>query len=172
MSQRDSYAVMPSPVGELTLRWADDALVGLYFDNASILQQRNEWTRDDALLLPVRTQLEEYFRGERRDFDVPLRLAGTELQKSAWEVLRGIPCGTAISYGEQAKRIGRADWSGARAVGAANGQNPIAIIVPCHRVIGANGKLIGFGGGLAKKEWLLDHENVDRTPKRPQLTLW
>src|ERR1700712_2730939 len=99
------FSVMPSPVGELTLRWQDDALVGLYFDNLAILAERDAWTRDDALLAPVRTQLEEYFRGERTTFDVPLRLEGNDFRKSVWAQLQAIPFGTAITYGEQAKRM-------------------------------------------------------------------
>ena len=98
-------------------------------------------------------QLAEYFAGERTDFDLPLDPVGTEFQRSAWEALRTIPYGTTVSYGEQAERMG--DRRKARAVGAANGRNPISIIVPCHRVVGANGALTGFAGGIDTKAWLL-----------------
>ena len=101
-------------------------------------------------------QLEEYFAGERTEFDVPLDPVGTEFQQQAWQVLRTIPFGHTMSYGEQAARLG--DRNKSRAVGAANGRNPISIIVPCHRVVGSTGKLTGFAGGLGTKEWLLRHE--------------
>jgi methylated-DNA-[protein]-cysteine S-methyltransferase len=153
-------SVMPSAVGPLTLRWADDSLVGLHFDNASILARRGEWIHDDERLAPARAQLEQYFRGERTSFDLPLAFEGTPFQKRVWRALTEIPYGATMSYGELARRIGEAEWPGARAVGAANGQNPIAIVVPCHRVIGADGSLTGFGGGLPRKEWLLEHEGA------------
>ena len=152
------YSVVSSAIGPLTLRWSGDALVGMHFENAPILARRSEWTRDDACLAPARTQLEEYLHGERTTFDLPLAFEGTAFQKRVWRALVDIPFGTTTSYGELAARIGKANWPGARAVGAANGQNPIAIIVPCHRVIGANGSLTGFGGGLPRKQWLLSHE--------------
>jgi methylated-DNA-[protein]-cysteine S-methyltransferase len=112
--------------------------------------------RDDGAFREARKQLDAYFRGELRVFELPLRPAGTAFQRMAWEELRRIPFGARISYAEQARRIGRP--GAARAVGAANGRNPIAIVVPCHRVIGANGSLVGYGGGVALKEWLLEHE--------------
>ena len=101
-------------------------------------------------------QLEEYFDGSRTEFDVPLAPEGTPFQQQAWSVLRSIPFGATMSYGEQAAALG--DRKRARAVGAANGRNPIPIIVPCHRVVGSNGHLTGFGGGIESKAWLLDHE--------------
>jgi methylated-DNA-[protein]-cysteine S-methyltransferase len=101
-------------------------------------------------------QLTEYFDGERQEFDLPLDPIGTEFQQAAWSALRTIPYGTTVSYGEQAARMG--DRRKARAVGAANGRNPISIVVPCHRVVGSNGSLTGFAGGLDTKAWLLDHE--------------
>jgi len=112
--------------------------------------------RDDAVLRETRAQLESYFAGELHVFDLPLRAAGTEFQRLAWDELLRIPFGETISYAEQARRIGRP--GAARAVGSANGRNPIAIVVPCHRVIGANGSMTGYGGGIALKEWLLWHE--------------
>jgi methylated-DNA-[protein]-cysteine S-methyltransferase len=109
-----------------------------------------------AILDETLDQLEQYFAGHRTDFTVQLDPHGTEFQQSAWMVLRTIPYGSTISYGQQARALG--DPNKARAVGGANGRNPIGIIVPCHRVIGANGSLTGFGGGLDIKAWLLDHE--------------
>jgi methylated-DNA-[protein]-cysteine S-methyltransferase len=167
------YSIMPSAVGPLTLRWSGDALVGVSFENAPILAQRGEWVRDDACLAPVRAQLEAYFCGERTSFDLPLAPRGTPFQERVWRGLREIPFGTTMSYGELARRIGSPSWTGARAVGAANGQNPIAVIVPCHRVIGADGSLTGFGGGLPRKRWLLTHEGrAEKDERSPQTTLF
>jgi methylated-DNA-[protein]-cysteine S-methyltransferase len=116
-----------------------------------------QWIRDDEAFAEIRDQLEEYFAGERTTFDIPMHLEGTAFQRTVWHELTQIPYGETISYGELAKRIGRPDR--ARAVGTANGQNPIAVIVPCHRVIGANGKLVGYGGGLDNKRRLLELES-------------
>lgn len=110
----------------------------------------------DCVLDEAQTQLAEYFAGERVDFDVPLDPVGTDFQLAAWTALRTIPFGETVSYGEQAARLG--DRNKARAVGAANGKNPISIIVPCHRVVGSNGSLTGFAGGVDTKQWLLAHE--------------
>ena len=154
------YSVVSSPVGPLTLRWSNDALVGSYFENAPFLARQSEWVRDDACLSPVRVQLEAYFEGERTSFDIPLAFEGTPFQVSVWQALRAIPFGRTESYGELARRMGKPNWPGARAVGAANGKNPLCVIVPCHRVIGADGSLTGFGGGLPRKRWLLEHEGV------------
>jgi methylated-DNA-[protein]-cysteine S-methyltransferase len=112
--------------------------------------------RDDMSFRGVAEQLRAYFAGELRRFEIPLSMVGTDFQRSAWDELTRIPFGATISYAEQAVRMGRP--GAARAVGAANGRNPIAIIVPCHRVIGANGTLTGYGGGLDRKEWLLGLE--------------
>ncbi len=114
------------------------------------------WERDDAALATVTAQLDEYFAGTRHEFDLELAPEGTPFQLAVWEQLRRIPYGETISYGELAQRVERP--GAARAVGAANGQNPIAIIVPCHRVVGADGSLTGFGGGLVWKQRLLDLE--------------
>lgn len=105
-------------------------------------------------------QLREYFAGARREFDLPLDPHGTEFQRLAWQVLRTIPYGTTITYGEQASRLG--DRNKSRAVGAANGRNPISIVVPCHRVVGSTGSLTGFAGGLDTKSWLLQFERGER----------
>ena len=116
---------------------------------------------DHAVLQQAADELGEYFAGTRVDFDVPLDPRGTAFQLAAWSALRAIPYGETVSYGEQAKRLG--DPGKARAVGAANGRNPLPIIVPCHRVVGSNGHLTGFGGGIETKAWLLDHEQAVRT---------
>ena len=109
-----------------------------------------------AVIDAAERQLAEYFAGERCTFDLPLDPVGSPFQHAAWDVLRTIPYGRTMTYGEQARRVGGPN--DARAVGAANGRNPLSIVVPCHRVIGASGKLIGFAGGLDAKAWLLDHE--------------
>src|SRR6202012_510460 len=113
------------------------------------------------LLAQARAQIEEYFAGTRRDFDLPLAPRGTAFQRSVWHALATIPFGVTTTYGEIAAAVGRPTAS--RAVGAANGQNPIAIVIPCHRVIGANGTLTGYGGGLPTKEWLVRHERAAET---------
>jgi len=104
------------------------------------------------------TQLEDYFNGSRREFDLPLDLHGTEFQVAAWNALAEVPYGHTASYGQQAASIGRP--TAVRAIGGANGRNPVAIVLPCHRIVGADGSLTGFGGGIAVKKWLLDHEQA------------
>ena len=151
------YTTMDSPIGELLLLGDGEALHGLDMQagrNPLAIQPR--WRRDDDAFADVRDQLEEYFGGRRTSFDIPMHLEGTAFQRTVWHALTEIPYGETISYGELARRIGRPDR--ARAVGTANGQNPIAVIVPCHRVIGADGKLVGYGGGLENKRLLLDLE--------------
>ena len=119
------------------------------------------WRASDNCLAETKRQLREYFAGDRKDFDLDLAPVGTEFQLQVWDSLCEIPYGETCSYGEIADRIGRPKAS--RAVGAANGQNPIPIVVPCHRVIGKSGHLTGFGGGLPTKEWLLQHERGERS---------
>lgn len=156
--------LIDSPVGKLRLRAADTGLVGLHFfdklDKTSHLSARTE---DDAkaarFLDEAERQLEEYFAGSRRRFafdKLKLRPEGTEFQRRVWKELLNIPYAQTISYGELAGRIGNPAAS--RAVGLANGRNPISVIVPCHRVIGSNGKLVGYGGGLDRKLKLLEIE--------------
>jgi methylated-DNA-[protein]-cysteine S-methyltransferase len=154
---------VPSAVGELTLVASDDALVAVLWPgegSSRVPGVGADVTGVDAATHPVlseaASQLEEYFAGRRTTFDLPLRPSGTAFQLAAWDVLRTIPYGETMSYGEQARELG--DPNKARAVGAANGRNPLSIIVPCHRVIGASGTLTGFGGGLDAKRWLLEHE--------------
>jgi methylated-DNA-[protein]-cysteine S-methyltransferase len=152
------FAHHHSPIGTLLLSGDGRVLNGLW-----ILGERHvptmdaAWQRDDDLFGDVREQLDAYFSGDLRTFDVSHGASiGTAFQKQVWKALAEIPYGATISYGELARRIGKA--AAVRAVGAANGQNPLSIIVPCHRVIGASGKLTGYGGGLAAKQWLLAHE--------------
>ncbi len=147
-----------TPVGPLHLVADDDgALTHLLFDDERRFPSLAPTVRPDrAPFAEVIAQLEEYFAGERRAFDLPLAPHGTAFQRSVWAALRTIPYGETRSYAAQASAIGRP--SATRAVGAANGRNPIALIVPCHRVIGADGSLTGYGGGIERKRWLLAHE--------------
>lgn len=165
MSTRLARTTVPSPIGELTIvaiRW-DTHSDGCEPDARNPVDRRLEGAEivdvppgGHAVLDLAAAQLAEYFAGERTEFELPLAPAGTAFQQQAWRALRTIPFGETISYGEQARRLG--DRNKSRAVGAANGQNPIPIVVPCHRVVGANGHLTGFAGGLHVKSWLLGHE--------------
>ena len=153
------YITMPSPVGDLTLTSDGDALTAVYFEDPKYgPASTGGWIRDDAVLADARRQLDEYFRGERTEFELTLAPSGTDFQRSVWRALTEIPYAATTSYGWIASSIGKPAAS--RAVGAANGRNPISIIVPCHRVIGSGGDLTGYGGGLDRKRWLLDHEAV------------
>jgi methylated-DNA-[protein]-cysteine S-methyltransferase len=159
MNASACYSYYSSPVGELLLTSDGEALTGLLLpqpDGSPAPFPEMGWRRDDWVLRAVHDQLRAYFAGELHTFDLALRMAGTPFQRLAWDELLKIPFGRTISYAEQARRIGRPGAS--RAVGSANGRNPIAIVVPCHRVIGSNGTLTGYGGGLELKEWLLQHE--------------
>jgi methylated-DNA-[protein]-cysteine S-methyltransferase len=151
------HHTMTTPIGPLTLIADDDGLRGVRFaTERSRVSDGDSAEPDHPVLVETVRQLDEYFAGERRQFDLPLRPVGTAFQLAAWRALRAIPYGRTVSYGEQARRLGHPGR--ARAVGAANGRNPLPIVVPCHRVIGADGSLTGFGGGLEVKAWLLDHE--------------
>lgn len=154
-------AIVESPVGPLTLVATDRALCELSWSGDAAHARRS--LADQSVTDPTHpvlaqaiTELEQYFAGSRRHFEVPVAAAGTDFQQSVWKVLCGIPFGSTISYGEQARRVGNP--KAMRAVGGANGRNPVGIIVPCHRVIGADGSLTGFGGGVGVKAWLLEHE--------------
>ena len=152
------YTTVTSPIGELLLASDGKAVTGIYMqDQKHAAERTRDWKRDDAALAEPRTQLLAYFAGALRDFELPLAAQGTPFQQGVWQALCAIPYGETISYGELARRIGHP--TAVRAVGLANGRNPIAIVVPCHRVIGANGSLTGYGGGLARKRWLLAHES-------------
>jgi len=154
---RRYHTTTDSPIGELLLVGDGTALSGLYMQAGPAPKRIDpSWERSDAAFVDAVEQLAEYFDGRRLEFDLPLAPQGPPFQRQVWQALREIPYGETITYGEQARRIGHPD--AARAVGAANGQNPIAVIVPCHRVIGANGSLTGFGGGLERKRLLLDLE--------------
>jgi len=147
-------AVIDTPIGPLGLVASDEALEQVLFGAERLRPEGRSPVLDEAA-----RQLTAYFEGELLDFDLPLELRGTEFQRSCWRALASIPYGQTVSYGEQARRLGLGP-DAARAVGAANGQNPLPIVLPCHRVIGANGSLTGFGGGLHVKRFLLEHEGA------------
>lgn len=154
-----------SPCGRLLLTSDGAALTGLYFPEPAGggPGEHPAAGGDDGPIAAAREQLAEWFAGERTTFDLPLRLAGTPFQQRVWRALVEIPYGATISYAELATRIGRP--TAVRAVGAANGRNPVSIIVPCHRVIGADGSLTGYGGGLERKAWFLAHETRMTKPR-------
>ncbi len=148
------YCYLDTPIGELLLAGEAGGLSTIGFPKGSMRREPEpDWIFNEKQLAEARKQLREYFRGELREFDLPLNLSGTEFQVSVLEALQAIPYGETVSYGYIAKKIGRP--KAVRAVGAANGRNPIPIVVPCHRVIGSTGDLTGFGGGLDTKEALL-----------------
>jgi len=148
------YCYVDSPIGELLLAGDDAGLAVIGFPKGSMRRNPEpDWIFNERKLATARRQLREYFAGKRREFDLPLHLSGTEFQVSVLKALQEIPYGETVSYGEIARRIGRP--KAVRAVGAANGRNPLPIVVPCHRVIGSTGDLTGFGGGLDTKEALL-----------------
>ncbi|MFY9985182.1 MAG: methylated-DNA--[protein]-cysteine S-methyltransferase [Chthoniobacterales bacterium] len=154
------HIIYHSPVGDLKLVSDGTNLIGLHFwwDRQPV-ESESAPSQEKVEPFPrVVRQLDEYFEGKRMEFDIPIRFIGTPFQVRAWEALQSIPYGETISYKEEAARVG----SHARAVGMANGQNPVAIIVPCHRVIGANGQLVGYGGGLDLKKALLSFEGTVR----------
>lgn len=150
------YSTLNSPVGELLLIGTTKYLTEILFENSWNETDILDLVRDDSLFTEAIRQLNEYFAGKRKDFSLPLQPKGTNFQQKVWQKLQRIPYGTTTNYGEIAKRIDNP--KGSRAVGLANGKNPIPIIIPCHRVIGKNGKLTGFGGGLDVKRQLLDLE--------------
>jgi methylated-DNA-[protein]-cysteine S-methyltransferase len=151
------YTRMDSPIGELLLLGDGEALHGLYMqEGRKPIGIAPSWELSPAAFARVSEQLTEYFAGQRTSFDVPLVMDGAPFKRRVWRALQDIPYAETISYGELARRIGQP--SAARAVGLANGCNPISVIVPCHRVIGANGSLTGYGGGLERKRLLLDLE--------------
>jgi methylated-DNA-[protein]-cysteine S-methyltransferase len=156
------YCYLNSPIGDLLLAGDDDGLSLIGFPQGKMRHDPEpDWIFNEKPFVAARQQLEEYFAGERTVFDLPLHLSGTDFQVQVLQELQRIPYGETTSYGDIAKRIGRP--KAMRAVGAANGRNPIPIIVPCHRVIGSSGDLTGFGGGLDTKEALLrlEAENSD-----------
>ncbi|MGQ0624232.1 MAG: methylated-DNA--[protein]-cysteine S-methyltransferase [Sporichthyaceae bacterium] len=152
-----THLVIDSPIGALTLVAEGDSLVAVWMDTQRHLPDPERFGTaedgDSVVLKEAGRQLAQYFAGERTSFELPLRADGTAFQRQVWAALREIPYGETISYGELARRIGKPAAS--RAVGLANGRNPLGIVVPCHRVIGASGKLVGYGGGLDRKAALL-----------------
>jgi methylated-DNA-[protein]-cysteine S-methyltransferase len=162
----NQFRTVDSPVGPLTLAGRDGRLMHLRMVDQTYEPSHDGWQRDDAGFPDAVEQLESYFAGQRFEFDIELELVGTPFQRNVWAALRTIPYGETRSYGEIAAQIGS---PGAfRAVGLANGHNPIGIIVPCHRVIGSNGSLTGYGGGLDRKRALLALEK-SRDPVTPTL---
>ena len=162
------YDYLETPIGRLLLVADEHGLRQIDFPGAEPDQRIDAgWQRSRRHLDVAIEQLGAYFAGQLQAFDVPLAARGTDFRRSVWNELVHIPYGETISYGELARRIGQPQAS--RAVGAANGANPLPIIVPCHRVVGANGKLTGFSGGLPIKQWLLDHER--RFTPQPTLAL-
>jgi methylated-DNA-[protein]-cysteine S-methyltransferase len=153
------YDVVPAPIGRLIVASDGESIAGVWMANANpgdALWSEHRGT--DDVLVEARGQLEYYFAARLREFALPLAPNGTDFQRRVWRALQAIPFGTTISYAELARRVGSS--AAVRAVGAANGRNPIPIIVPCHRVIGSDGSLTGFGGGLDRKRWLLEHEGA------------
>ncbi|MDM1245507.1 methylated-DNA--[protein]-cysteine S-methyltransferase [Acinetobacter indicus] len=158
-----AFMYMPSPVGRLKLVATDSALVAVIWDNENpkrVRQAELVEQLDHPILLDAQQQLNEYFQGQRQTFELPLDFEGTEFQKKVWQALLNIPFGETRSYRQIAEQVGSP--KAVRAVGAANGQNPISIIAPCHRVIGSGGKLVGFAGGLDNKEILLKLEQQQK----------
>ena len=151
------YSTFDSPLGELLAVGDGNALHGLYMqEGRTAIKVRGGWEQSGEPFAALRAQLTEYFDGARTAFDLPLALAGSPFQRRVWRALQDIPYGETVGYGYVARRLGVP--SAARAVGVANGQNPVCVIVPCHRVIGADGSLTGYGGGLERKRLLLELE--------------
>jgi len=159
------YKEIQSPVGLLKLIASEKGLAAVLWENEKPDRVKIDQGVEDifnSILIETEKQLNEYFRKERTVFDLPLDFTGTDFQKKVWDALLTIPFGETRSYGDMAKYLG--DIKAVRAVGAANGRNPISIIAPCHRVIGVSGKLTGFAGGLQNKAFLLRLENSRKTP--------
>jgi methylated-DNA-[protein]-cysteine S-methyltransferase len=181
--EKVGYDIVDTPIGRLLLTGNEQALSGLFMLDGGRHQMalNKAWERRPGGFATAARQLGEYFDGERTEFDLPLAPRGTEFQLAVWAELTRIPFGETASYGEVARALGKS-LVASRAVGLANGRNPISIIVPCHRVIGADGSMTGYGGGVERKEWLLRHEGLlisagslvtePRTPREHQGTLW
>jgi methylated-DNA-[protein]-cysteine S-methyltransferase len=162
------YTTIDSPLGSLVALSDSESLTGLYLPHHKGWDGPDAaWVQSEAPFSAVRRQLSEYFAGTRQEFDVPLHSEGTPFQQQVWRELVRIPFGTTITYAELARRIGQP--SASRAVGNANGRNPISILVPCHRVVGADGKLTGYAGGVEKKKWLLAFEGGERVAQQREL---
>ncbi|WP_172566141.1 methylated-DNA--[protein]-cysteine S-methyltransferase [Vibrio navarrensis] len=151
------YTIAPSPLGEMTLQANDEGILGIWFTTQTT--RPDDLGQEDAnhpVLGLALTQLNEYFSGKRTQFDLPIAAKGTAFQMQVWQALTTIPYGETWSYQELANAVGNP--KAVRAVGLANGKNPVSIVVPCHRVIGKNGKLTGYAGGIERKQWLLERE--------------
>lgn len=160
MNEQEYQAIIDTPIGQAEIIGDENGL-----RSVSVLEQESQLSdRIPVSLQPCVDQLNQYFHGVRKDFDLKLNPRGTQFQKQIWQLLRQIPYGTTTTYQEQAQRFG--DLKAIRAVASANGKNPLWIIVPCHRVIGKDGSLTGYAGGLWRKRWLLEHENP---PKQTSL---
>ncbi|GGB27306.1 methylated-DNA--protein-cysteine methyltransferase [Flexivirga endophytica] len=160
MSDKRHMIVDPTPIGPITVIAEGGDIIAVYMEihlHAPDPETYGERVDSDPLLDEAARQLTEYFAGDRTEFDLPLHPKGTEFQQRVWRALCDIPFGRTWSYGELAQHIGSPTAS--RAVGLANGRNPISIVIPCHRVIGANGSMTGYGGGIERKRWLLAHES-------------
>ncbi len=157
---------LPSPLGPLRLTDHGRGLSGLYFAEHRHAPSPEGWQEDAGPFETALAQLRAYLEGRHTDLDLPLDLRGTELQREVWSALRAIPFGEVTTYGEVARRVGRP--SSARAVAAAIGRNPVAIVVPCHRVVAADGALTGYAGGLDRKRWLLHHEGAAAVSSAPR----
>lgn len=154
MKDKNALGVYESPIGQIVISASECGVRELVFSDGKDIGISSD--NENSFLSQCLTELDEYFAGQRCMFDVPLDLEGTQFQLSVWRTLLLIPCGATWSYGRVASQIGRPN--AVRAVGGANHANPVSIIVPCHRVVGSDGKLTGYGGGLWRKEWLLEHE--------------
>lgn len=157
------YTRLSSPIGDLTLTSDGADLTGLFVSgHRAIAQRPSEWVQAEAPFESVAEELESYWSGDLERFSIPLAPIGTEFQQNVWAALIDIPHGQTISYSELARRIDRP--RAIRAVGSANARNPISILIPCHRVVGSNGSLTGYAGGLDRKRWLLNHESGPKCP--------
>lgn len=158
MNTKLYYQQTQCPFGTVHIYADDQHLKAVLFKPWNKIPAQNILNKSNSIIEQTQSQLDEYFKGKRNEFDLPIKADGTDFQQTVWQTLRKIPFGETWNYGQLAQAIGNKNAS--RAVGAANGKNPISIIVPCHRVIGANGTLTGYAGGLTIKEWLLTHEGI------------
>jgi methylated-DNA-[protein]-cysteine S-methyltransferase len=157
------YDMIDSPIGQLLVTADDDGLTGIYMENhKGGPAVASDWRRDPSKFREVSEQLRAYFAGELTEFNVPLNLRGTQFQKAVWTQLQTIPFGHTATYGDLAKTLGAPNAS--RAVGSAVGRNPVSIVVPCHRVLGAGGAITGYAGGVTRKRTLLELESALRSP--------
>jgi len=170
MTSQTTYTLHPSPLGDILLARTEAGITHIVFqEGTTAMTPEPDWKYDPTAFSDVATQLDAYFAGELTDFALPLAPEGTSFQLTVWEALQSIPYGETISYGELAQEIGRP--TAYRAVGAANGRNPLPIVIPCHRVIGQDGSLTGYGGGLRFKKALLSLERNGRIEVEEQLSL-